>query len=230
MGHALASLSLSWVVCACGSRACLHVGLSGSCMQFQRFSPVLPAAPSEYRSLPWNQLVAWQRDIAFWSSGAPASCLTEALGDKELQMSFVVGSSAIFRGGGYRGGGLSTLQILLGHRLPVRAIPEYILGVIVKTPWLPLTSCLSPLLLRDPSCKGHKFPNGTSCHPPQPCEADEGLGEDEDSSSERSSCASSTNQKDGKFCDCCYCEFFGHNAVSEWLICSYPWFMCSALL
>ncbi|OXB80993.1 UNVERIFIED_CONTAM: hypothetical protein H355_006076 [Colinus virginianus] len=66
---------------------------------------------------------------------------------------------------------------------------------------------------RDPSCKGHKFPNGTSCHPPQPCEADEGLGEDEDSSSERSSCtSSSTNQKDGKFCDCCYCEFFGHNA------------------
>lgn len=46
----------------------------------------------------------------------------------------------------------------------------------------------------------------------QPCEADEGLGEDEDSSSERSSCtSSSTNQRDGKFCDCCYCEFFGHN-------------------
>ncbi|NXJ10412.1 F193B protein, partial [Odontophorus gujanensis] len=66
---------------------------------------------------------------------------------------------------------------------------------------------------RDTSCKGHKFPNGTSCHPQQPCEADEGLGEDEDSSSERSSCtSSSTNQKDGKFCDCCYCEFFGHNA------------------
>ncbi|XP_072846032.2 protein FAM193B isoform X2 [Pogona vitticeps] len=66
---------------------------------------------------------------------------------------------------------------------------------------------------RDPSCKGHKFPNGTSCHAPQSCEADEGLGEDEDSSSERSSCtSSSTTQKDGKFCDCCYCEFFGHNA------------------
>uniref|UniRef100_A0A8C8EYH6 FAM193 C-terminal domain-containing protein n=1 Tax=Oncorhynchus tshawytscha TaxID=74940 RepID=A0A8C8EYH6_ONCTS len=32
-------------------------------------------------------------------------------------------------------------------------------------------------------------------------------------SSERSSCASSSNnQKDGKYCDCCYCEFFGHNA------------------
>ncbi|XP_030429096.1 protein FAM193B isoform X1 [Gopherus evgoodei] len=70
-----------------------------------------------------------------------------------------------------------------------------------------------PSTNRDPVCKGHKFPNGTSCHPPQSCEADEGLGEDEDSSSERSSCtSSSTNQKDGKFCDCCYCEFFGHNA------------------
>uniref|UniRef100_H3AXA1 Family with sequence similarity 193 member B n=1 Tax=Latimeria chalumnae TaxID=7897 RepID=H3AXA1_LATCH len=66
---------------------------------------------------------------------------------------------------------------------------------------------------KDQACKGHKFLNGTACHPPQSCEADEGLGEDEDSSSERSSCtSSSTNQKDGKYCDCCYCEFFGHNA------------------
>ncbi|KAJ8247156.1 hypothetical protein GJAV_G00259380 [Gymnothorax javanicus] len=62
---------------------------------------------------------------------------------------------------------------------------------------------------RDQACKGHKLANGTVCHPP--CELEE--GEDEDSSSERSSCASSsTNQKDGKYCDCCYCEFFGHNA------------------
>ncbi|KAL4648770.1 protein FAM193B-like [Arapaima gigas] len=68
---------------------------------------------------------------------------------------------------------------------------------------LPATAC------RDQSCKGHKLANGTTCHPA--CELEE--GEDEDSSSERSSCASSsTNQKDGKYCDCCYCEFFGHNA------------------
>lgn len=66
---------------------------------------------------------------------------------------------------------------------------------------------------RDQVCKAHRCTNGTSCHPPQSCDADEGLGEDEDSSSERSSCtSSSTNQKDGKYCDCCYCEFFGHNA------------------
>ncbi|XP_062826247.1 protein FAM193B isoform X2 [Anolis carolinensis] len=77
----------------------------------------------------------------------------------------------------------------------------------------PTASHQLPNTNRDPACKGHKFPNGTSCHAPQSCEADEGLGEDEDSSSERSSCtSSSTTQKDGKFCDCCYCEFFGHNA------------------
>nr|XP_045009113.1 protein FAM193B isoform X4 [Jaculus jaculus] len=67
---------------------------------------------------------------------------------------------------------------------------------------------------RDPGCKGHKFAHsGLSCQMPQSCEADEGLGEEEDSSSEQSSCtSSSTHQRDGKFCDCCYCEFFGHNA------------------
>ncbi|XP_045679654.1 protein FAM193B isoform X6 [Phyllostomus hastatus] len=67
---------------------------------------------------------------------------------------------------------------------------------------------------RDPGCKGHKFTHsGLACQLPQPCEADEGLGEEEDSSSERSSCTSSSaHQRDGKFCDCCYCEFFGHNA------------------
>ncbi|KAF3838142.1 hypothetical protein F7725_009910 [Dissostichus mawsoni] len=64
-------------------------------------------------------------------------------------------------------------------------------------------------LCRDQACKGHKMTNGTLCHPSSELEE----GEDEDSSSERSSCASSsTNQKDGKYCDCCYCEFFGHNA------------------
>ncbi|XP_035017358.1 protein FAM193B [Hippoglossus stenolepis] len=68
---------------------------------------------------------------------------------------------------------------------------------------------LSAGACRDQACKGHKMTNGTLCHPPSELEE----GEDEDSSSERSSCASSsTNQKDGKYCDCCYCEFFGHNA------------------
>ncbi|KAJ8396753.1 hypothetical protein AAFF_G00013520 [Aldrovandia affinis] len=72
-----------------------------------------------------------------------------------------------------------------------------------NTGHLPTATC------RDQACKGHKLANG-SVFPPS-CELEE--GEDEDSSSERSSCASSsTNQKDGKYCDCCYCEFFGHNA------------------
>ncbi|XP_039630029.1 protein FAM193B [Polypterus senegalus] len=73
------------------------------------------------------------------------------------------------------------------------------------------TAHLPSVACRDQTCKSHKLANCTSCHPP--CELEEGLGEDEDSSSERSSCASSSNnQKDGKYCDCCYCEFFGHNA------------------
>ncbi|XP_061757954.1 protein FAM193B [Nerophis ophidion] len=68
---------------------------------------------------------------------------------------------------------------------------------------------LSTGACRDQACKGHKMTNGTLCHPSPELEE----VEDEDSSSERSSCASSsTNQKDGKYCDCCYCEFFGHNA------------------
>ncbi|XP_051929494.1 protein FAM193B isoform X1 [Hippocampus zosterae] len=68
---------------------------------------------------------------------------------------------------------------------------------------------LSTGACRDQACKGHKMTNGTMCEPSLELEE----VEDEDSSSERSSCASSsTNQKDGKYCDCCYCEFFGHNA------------------
>lgn len=35
-----------------------------------------------------------------------------------------------------------------------------------------------------------------------------------DSCSEQSSTTSSSNQKEGKYCDCCYCEFFGHGNVS----------------
>ena len=45
-----------------------------------------------------------------------------------------------------------------------------------------------------------------------------GTGEDnydseEDSCSEQSSSTSTSNQKDGKYCDCCYCEFLGHSTV-----------------
>lgn len=36
----------------------------------------------------------------------------------------------------------------------------------------------------------------------------------DDSCSEQSSSTSTSNQKEGKYCDCCYCEFFGHGNVS----------------
>lgn len=63
----------------------------------------------------------------------------------------------------------------------------------------------------DPECEGHRCENGV--YDPQQDDGDESA--DEDSCSEHSSSTStSTNQKEGKYCDCCYCEFFGHGGVS----------------
>ncbi|XP_067899448.1 protein FAM193B isoform X2 [Heterodontus francisci] len=63
---------------------------------------------------------------------------------------------------------------------------------------------------RDQSCKSRLCTNETAYSPTQMHNADESLEED-DSCSEHSSCTSHTaNQKEGKYCDCCYCEFFGH--------------------
>uniref|UniRef100_A0A672PL99 Family with sequence similarity 193 member A n=1 Tax=Sinocyclocheilus grahami TaxID=75366 RepID=A0A672PL99_SINGR len=60
----------------------------------------------------------------------------------------------------------------------------------------------------DPDCEGHRC-EGNGGYEHQPYEGEE--SQDEDSSSEHSSSTStSTNQKEGKYCDCCYCEFFGH--------------------
>ncbi|TRY54649.1 hypothetical protein DNTS_031192 [Danionella cerebrum] len=82
-----------------------------------------------------------------------------------------------------------------------------------------IMGCNTSIMGCSHSCNGHSngsavmANNGGSnkaCRV-SPCDQEE--ADDEDSSSERSSCASSsTNQKDGKYCDCCYCEFFGHNA------------------
>ncbi|XP_038162062.1 protein FAM193A isoform X2 [Cyprinodon tularosa] len=60
----------------------------------------------------------------------------------------------------------------------------------------------------DPDCEGHRCEgSGSYEHPPYDGEE----SPDEDSCSEHSSSTStSTNQKEGKYCDCCYCEFFGH--------------------
>ena len=52
----------------------------------------------------------------------------------------------------------------------------------------------------DPDCQSHHDDNCDSI---------------DDSCSEKSSSTSaSNNQKEGKYCDCCYCEFFGHGNVS----------------
>uniref|UniRef100_I3JVD9 Family with sequence similarity 193 member A n=1 Tax=Oreochromis niloticus TaxID=8128 RepID=I3JVD9_ORENI len=65
-----------------------------------------------------------------------------------------------------------------------------------------------PSVCSDPDCEGHRCEgNGGYEHPPYDGEE----SQDEDSCSEHSSSTStSTNQKEGKYCDCCYCEFFGH--------------------
>ncbi|XP_075889968.1 protein FAM193A isoform X1 [Nelusetta ayraudi] len=64
-----------------------------------------------------------------------------------------------------------------------------------------------PSVCSDPDCEGHRCEaNGAY---DQPYDGEE--SQDEDSCSEHSSSTStSTNQKEGKYCDCCYCEFFGH--------------------
>uniref|UniRef100_A0A8C9SD02 Family with sequence similarity 193 member A n=1 Tax=Scleropages formosus TaxID=113540 RepID=A0A8C9SD02_SCLFO len=70
--------------------------------------------------------------------------------------------------------------------------------------------CVSapPSVCSDPDCDGHRC-EANSGYDHQPYDGEE--SQDEDSCSEHSSSTStSTNQKEGKYCDCCYCEFFGH--------------------
>ncbi|XP_039767888.1 protein FAM193A isoform X2 [Ornithorhynchus anatinus] len=65
-----------------------------------------------------------------------------------------------------------------------------------------------PSVCSDPDCEGHRCEN-SSAYDHQQYDGEE--SQDEDSCSEHSSSTStSTNQKEGKYCDCCYCEFFGH--------------------
>nr|XP_033806507.1 protein FAM193A isoform X3 [Geotrypetes seraphini] len=64
-----------------------------------------------------------------------------------------------------------------------------------------------PSVCSDPDCEGHHCENSNAYD--QQYDGEE--SQDEDSCSEHSSSTStSTNQKEGKYCDCCYCEFFGH--------------------
>ncbi|XP_075713314.1 protein FAM193A isoform X2 [Rhinoderma darwinii] len=65
-----------------------------------------------------------------------------------------------------------------------------------------------PSVCSDPDCEGHQCENNAA-YDHQQYDGEE--SQDEDSCSEHSSSTStSTNQKEGKYCDCCYCEFFGH--------------------
>ncbi|XP_028304055.1 protein FAM193A isoform X3 [Gouania willdenowi] len=65
-----------------------------------------------------------------------------------------------------------------------------------------------PSICSDPDCEGHRC-EGNGAYEHQPYDVED--SQDEDSCSEHSSSTStSTNQKEGKYCDCCYCEFFGH--------------------
>ncbi|KAM8940167.1 protein FAM193A [Pelodytes ibericus] len=65
-----------------------------------------------------------------------------------------------------------------------------------------------PSVCSDPDCEGHRCENN-GVYEHQQYDGEE--SQDEDSCSEHSSSTStSTNQKEGKYCDCCYCEFFGH--------------------
>ncbi|XP_018418782.1 PREDICTED: protein FAM193A [Nanorana parkeri] len=65
-----------------------------------------------------------------------------------------------------------------------------------------------PSVCSDPDCEGHRCENN-GAYDHQQYDGEE--SQDEDSCSEHSSSTStSTNQKEGKYCDCCYCEFFGH--------------------
>lgn len=55
----------------------------------------------------------------------------------------------------------------------------------------------------------------TKCTEPD-CDGNHDNDSYDDNCSEKSSSTSnSTNQKEGKYCDCCYCEFFGHGNVSS---------------
>uniref|UniRef100_A0A8C9S7M5 Family with sequence similarity 193 member A n=1 Tax=Scleropages formosus TaxID=113540 RepID=A0A8C9S7M5_SCLFO len=69
-------------------------------------------------------------------------------------------------------------------------------------------SSAPPSVCSDPDCDAHRC-EGSGAYDHRAYDGED--SQDEDSCSEHSSSTStSTNQKEGKYCDCCYCEFFGH--------------------
>uniref|UniRef100_A0A8C1NP12 Family with sequence similarity 193 member A n=1 Tax=Cyprinus carpio TaxID=7962 RepID=A0A8C1NP12_CYPCA len=101
------------------------------------------------------------------------------------------------------------------HRHPTPVAPRNSPTSLASLPPLSGTSgpnsvykLFTDVFVSDPDCEGHRC-EGNRGYEHQPYEGEE--SQDEDSSSEHSSSTStSTNQKEGKYCDCCYCEFFGH--------------------
>ncbi|XP_056135462.1 protein FAM193A isoform X2 [Lampris incognitus] len=96
---------------------------------------------------------------------------------------------------------------------PAQGFMEAHQGLCLPPAEPPATSAEGPIsappsVCSDPDCEGHRC-EGNGAYDHQVYDGEE--SQDEDSCSEHSSSTStSTNQKEGKYCDCCYCEFFGH--------------------
>lgn len=89
------------------------------------------------------------------------------------------------------------------HTYPSSGVIDPHTGVCASSVSLPTTvnnvSVGTSTVCAEADCDGHHEENYDSI---------------DDSCSEQSSSTSNSNQKEGKYCDCCYCEFFGHGNVS----------------
>ena len=90
------------------------------------------------------------------------------------------------------------------HVFPQGVVDQYMGSMCVNPVQLPTTanniSVGTSTVCAEPDCDGNHDDNYDSI--------------DDSCSEQSSSTSNSTNQKEGKYCDCCYCEFFGHGTVS----------------
>lgn len=79
------------------------------------------------------------------------------------------------------------------------------------------TPLLKPgLIMCSQQCGETRGGGGGYSHANDTDDTDDDDDDDEGSSSEQSSSTSASNQKENnKYCDCCYCEFFGHGQVGR---------------
>jgi len=96
------------------------------------------------------------------------------------------------------------------------------MGTIVHSPGAggPVCANASMHLPNVPSGHNHVHNHsnvsvGTSTCGEGECDGSHDDSCDDNCSEKSSSTTNSQNQKDGKYCDCCYCEFFGHGNVSD---------------